>query len=461
MGKVYAIGVARVSTLKQDEKMQIPDIEDYSARKNYDLDAVVPIHGKSAFHGKHLKMLYAVINEHIVNGRCVVLVLWKVDRLSRQGNKAVSKLRSYVEEHGGRIEVAKQEFLNQTGMGAEIAWTALSEVAMEESQIKSDRRKMGHAKSRENGTNIGCPPWGYKSIKLKLTPTELGRKWIPFIFHSSANGKSLRWICNEMNAKNVPTATKKSTAWSDRSIKLIIENPTYFGGRPNRGNMEYDALVTYSEWVAANKALRKRAKLGRGTKRKAPALLRPICGACHGVKRDGCPNGISPMYRTGSGQNMYYVCRGRGSANKSCGTSQVKLPALDARVNEIMSQDTSPHTETRYVVGVDYTAEILRLNNEMSSAAQKADYGKVQELMDKVKSLKTAQDDADNDDDPGYCEVDTGMTEGAYWQTLDDAGKREELLHWDVIAWVDPAGDLMVKVEKHKPVQKTSKELAA
>lgn len=449
----HAIAIARVSSGKQREEDQTPALVSYAEGKNYILDAVVPINGKSAFHGRHLKQVLKAIDEYVRQGNASVVIFRDVDRSSRQGAQATFDLRGEIIRAGGRMEFSGQEYLNDQRT-QEMLLGLLATAAREESETKSRRTLQGNAASAERGEATGKPPWGYEfgtvDGKRILTPTALGRIWIPRIYNLCAEGKSLRYLRDLLSAEEIPSPGK-ATAWSISTLTRLIANPSYKGDRRGRGNMEYEALVSAELWGQANTALQGRDHGGgRGPINGEPAFAKPYCGECWGVLRDGAalnvqgddgivrltPTGKSPMYRTSKFYNgkryTYYTCRGHGPASKGCGARNIPEATLDQAIDKTMAADTRIHWVFEFVPGDDNAERLAKLNDAIALAGREMDYTRVAQLAAEAEELRK-QPHRRGRTEKRY----TGMTVGQNWQTLTPAEKREELLKWEVIAWPD------------------------
>lgn len=84
MAKEHAIAIARVSSGEQHEEDQTPGMVAYAERKGYVLDDIVPVHGRSAFHGKHVKYVLEAVDKHVKRGQATVVIFRHVDRSHRQ-----------------------------------------------------------------------------------------------------------------------------------------------------------------------------------------------------------------------------------------------------------------------------------------------------------------------------------------------------------------------------------------
>jgi DNA invertase Pin-like site-specific DNA recombinase len=428
----HAIAIARVSAGKQREEDQRPGLVKFAEAQRYELDAVVEIHGRSAFHGKHLKQVRKAIEEHIRHGEATVVIFRDVDRSSRQGAQATYDLRGEIIRAGGRMEFSGQEYLNDQ-RNQDMLLGILATSAREESETKSRRKLQGNEVRAARGEVNGRPAWGY-DLKLVngrqiLVPNELGRTWIPVIFEAVVDGKSLRAV--QTMLAGVPSP-QGNGAWNEATIRRLIASPTYYGGRVGKGNMEYEALVSVELWQQANEAVKARIKRGRGTTEREPAMLRPICGACYGVERAGAPNGKSPMYRRSRFGHDYYVCSGQGPARKSCGTKNIPCDQLDAAVNRAMAKLQGPHYELAWIAGDDKAQRLADINEKIAATAKGGRYDLIPAL-----SAEAADISSQPVRKARTVKRKSGMTEGQHWATLDLAGKRDELSAWEIIAYPD------------------------
>lgn len=444
----HAIAVARVSTLKQREEDQRPGLRKYVNGKGYELDAMIEIHGQSAFRGKHLKQLHKAVDDYVSNGEATVVVLRDVDRSSRQGVYEGYRLILKIMDAGARVEFAApdQQFLNDQPEMLGIYF----KMAQAESEVKRERRLQGMTVKREKGELNGRVPWGYDpvfdasgKIRINITPNELGRRWVKVIYESVVDGKSLRTI--QTMLRGVPSP-QRNGVWNEATIRRLIERPTYYGGRVGRGNMEYEALISYELWRQANDAIKARAKLGRSTTKLPPTLARPICGACYGIMREGAaknvknedgtstlvPDGRSPMYRTSHFGHDYYACKGHGPVRKGCGTKVIPIPLLDKEINRVMATQQRPHYEKVWIPGDDRAQQLADIDAEINAAMSGNHYELLTGLSEKAadiirQPIRKAR----------IGKRPSGMTVGQHWETLDLDGKRDELTNWEIIAYPD------------------------
>lgn len=373
----------RVSTKKQDETTQVPDVTDWEQAHGYDVTAEYVIRGYSAYKGnKNFDAAWEQVLADFRSGKITVLVVWKTDRIDRK--LQTFKMLEEVADLGGRVEFVTQPHLNQlTTMVDRIALYVQQEIAHEESKVKADRIRAKQQSVYANNGLWGKPPFGYSVVRRTdgyktLEPNDVGRRFIPQIFERIANGDSLRDVARWLDSAGVKPVSeadrngKPVTQWSPQSVRGIIRNRTYAGQRKahetikkvtedekgkqvetvtvRRGKgttrMEgIEPLVTAKLWETANARLDSTPRGKRGTVKHPPALLTSAveCGNCGGR-----------VYRIFSGHGKwrtpYYRCAGQPPQQKGCGMV-IRLTLLDSIVNEAIMDNDRPAMEHRLIPG--------------------------------------------------------------------------------------------------------------
>jgi DNA invertase Pin-like site-specific DNA recombinase len=438
----YALLIPRVSTVKQHEEDQTPGLQAYAERMGYQVPpaCIVPVHGRSAFHGRHVKFIMAAVDAHVRNGSCSVVIFRHVDRSSREGVFKGFALLNRIMEAGARIEFSGQEFLNNNP-----GWIGpLFELAKEESEIKRDRALQGNQKSRVSGKFIGRVPWGYEPVDVNgkpvgenvkrygIIPSAQGQVWVPIIFKLAEEGKSLTFIAEFLKAHGVESPTR-NRLWNPTGVRSILGNTVYHGLMTGNPNLEFEPLVKVGNYKRANAAILQRAhKVGRSTVKNEPPFVKPVCMDCYGQRREGAPSGESPMYtwrRTDKwGTWAYYRCAGHGPARKSCGARQIPMNELDAQIDEMMANNTRPHETVLYVPGDDNDERRELITEKIKAATEVGDY----ELL--IQLSREAMEIGPSERKATTRTVETQISIGDHWKTLSPAEKRDELARWTVLA---------------------------
>ena len=424
----------RVSTGRQDEGMQVPDVERWEAEHNYDVRRVYTVHGGSAFKGnKKFDDEWARVIRDISHGVVTVLVMWKTDRIDR-------KLQTYqmikeVVDAGGRVEFVTQPHLNDLStMGGRVALKVQEEIAHEESRTKSDRAIMTRDNLRAAGSITSRPPFGYVVVgERKAKRFEVVEELRPIIvelFNRCIAGDSLETIARWLDSERIPTT--RGGKWSKPTIKDIINNRAYMGYIQDNSGKTIGtclAIIDAAVWKSANGKLHSRPKRGPNqTMNKALCTGSLFCPQC-GID--------SPMYRIQGGRAnnriFYYRCAGRGAQAKGCG-NMVRLEDVDAIVEEAMSEDDSAIMERKYIPGHNHDAEIAdvdyRITQLSPEGLTRAAYmEKLQALWDEKEAYAEMPFVADR-----WEWVDTGQTIASKWAASDNDGKREMLKEWHITA---------------------------
>jgi len=176
------------------------------------------------------------------------------------------------------------------------------------------------------------------------------------------------------------------------------------------------------------------------------ALLRPVCGQCFGIKRDGCTDGISPMYRMWRGPRRQrvavYRCFGHGPQRSGCG-AEILVDELDRAVIVLLSVDMRKHTELVFVAGDDRAEQISRLHDQAADAMRQGDY---------ERSIQCMKDAAELEKQPSarphWDEVERDITRGQHFASLDTDARREYLAKWRPVARVED-GQVLIDLDAY------------
>jgi DNA invertase Pin-like site-specific DNA recombinase len=429
----------RVSTKKQEEASQIPDVQAWEQSHGYDVQAEYVVHGASAFHGnRKFDETWQRVLKDIRNGKVTVLVVWKQDRLDRK--LATFKMLEQVVEAGGRVEFVTQPHLNDlTTMAGRMALKLQEEIAHEESRTKSDRIRAMQANVRANDGLLSRPPFGYASEGDKynryLVPTPLGLKYVPEIFARCIAGQSLITIAKWLDSEGIKT--DQGRKWSNGSIRHIINNQTYMGYRADRNGKvigKCEAIIDAATFKRANDALSSRPKRG--------AILAENRALCSGILY--CPKCGSPMYRLrcrmnrGTTHEYFYRCAGQGAQRKGCG-NMVRLDVVDSVINDLMANSNEQITRRVFVPGHNHDAQIADVNfrikqldpEAMSDAEYDSALAALRQERDSYKSMPAVPDSWD--------EVPTGETYSGKWARLDRHGRNDWMREDEIRVCVAPA----------------------
>ena len=364
-------------------------------------------------------------------GRINVLVVRNTDRIDR--TESLGQILKLAEASGGRIESVTEPWLaDLSGLGGKVMTGVTEWINAEYSRKLSVNVKDAQARLRLLGSYAGGePPYGYAVAVL-----EDGRKTlvhvpgeaeaVKMIFALAAEGLSLRKIAKALDAAGIAAPGAKG-AWPERTIGKMIPNAVYRGVVSHKGAayMTVEGIVTASEFLAANQALRARLRgPGRGGGRPSGALLKPVCGRCG-----------APMYKWAK----RYRCAGIGpngnsTQRRGCGVT-ILIEELDGEVlEEFLEYDEPEILETR-IPGVDHLDEIAAVQLAVRDLDVMADDydDRHAELMKELRRLKSLPVMPAK-----ITTMPTGRTEGDAFKAMDFGERQAFIRLWTLT--VHPEG---------------------
>ncbi len=155
----------RVSTAEQDIDNQLVVLKEWAAGRGFD---VVEIYQEeeSAWRRGHQRDLARLISD-ARSGRFKIVLVWALDRLSREGSLAIMTLVHRLGQYGVRVLSYQEPWTEAPGELAELLYAIAGWVARMESQRISERTRAGLARSRADGKIVGRPPGSRDKKKRK------------------------------------------------------------------------------------------------------------------------------------------------------------------------------------------------------------------------------------------------------------------------------------------------------
>ena len=457
----------RVSSGKQDEANQVPDLEKHCAGR-YTIARRYTVHGKSASKGKqqaYLDQMLADMRAGIIK----VLVVWHSDRLERREGKPHTSplldLLAEVAEAGGRVESVQEPTLGQLDFGGQVLTFITGLVNHEKSAHLAEQVGIAFDAIKANGALDGRPPWGFTTAGEKynrtLVPTPEGIKYAPEIYERIARGDTLAAVARWLEAEGVRPAGiasersehGKTGQWWPKTVSQLIRNPVYMGfrceleynattrtGKPKftgYGKVLHrcDAVVDAGLWKRANDRLDAAPKNGPRLAQRAMLTSVLTCPLCSWLVTTHQP--VSPMYRTGSTTTHkdgskevrhYYRCTGQGPARKGCG-NMVPVELADAMVCWIAENTLcwEKVTETVFTPGHNHEPELEAIRFELDHLASRhlpwaeedAERARLRAEYDRLDALEATPD--------SWEEKTLETTYADLWAALESAGRNEWL----------------------------------
>ena len=143
----------RVSSTEQEMANQLPALEDYAQRRSFEVVGIYS-ENETAWKAGHQAELARLI-EDARKGKFEVVLVWALDRLSREGPLAILSLVDKLKRYGVKVISYQESWTEAPGELADILYAITGWVARMESQRRSERTKAGLERARLEGKPIG------------------------------------------------------------------------------------------------------------------------------------------------------------------------------------------------------------------------------------------------------------------------------------------------------------------
>jgi DNA invertase Pin-like site-specific DNA recombinase len=147
----------RVSTTDQDSDNQAPDIAQFTAHHGYDVRATFRVDDSAWKNGggpEYRAALDALLND-AWRGEFTVLVVWALDRITRNGPEDALRLIRRLRECGCVLVSVKEPWLNGSPEVTDLLVAFAGWMAERESARRSERIRAGLARRAAEGRPIG------------------------------------------------------------------------------------------------------------------------------------------------------------------------------------------------------------------------------------------------------------------------------------------------------------------
>ena len=153
-----------VSTGEQDTKNQSAVLIDWATQRSYEVFKVYT-EEESAWRNGHQRELAKLIVD-ARRRKFQAVMVWALDRLSREGALAILSLVNKLSSCGVKVLSYQESWAEAPGELAELLYALTCWVARMESQRRSERTKAGLARVKAQGKRLGRPP-GSKDKRLR------------------------------------------------------------------------------------------------------------------------------------------------------------------------------------------------------------------------------------------------------------------------------------------------------
>jgi putative DNA-invertase from lambdoid prophage Rac len=156
----------RVSDPSQTTSNQILQLTSWAESRGWGTPVVYE-ETESAWKAGHQKVLAALL-EDARKGKFDTLLVWALDRLSREGSLAILSLIHRLKSFGVKVISFQESWTEAPGELAEVLYAIAGWVARMESQRRSERTKAGLDRLRRAGKKLGRPRGARDKKKRKV-----------------------------------------------------------------------------------------------------------------------------------------------------------------------------------------------------------------------------------------------------------------------------------------------------
>ena len=240
----------------------------------------------------------------IENGEVDVVVVYKIDRLSRSLGDFTDLSKLFERHNVSFVSVTQQ--IDTSNAAGRMMLNILMSFAQFEREMTSDRIRDKIYATRKKGLwSGGMIPFGYKTVDKRLVPDPVTAPVVRHVFARYAESASAKLVASELQKKFGPRTfgSKKGGAptWRMMHVYRILRNPVYKGELLHRATGEifhglHEPLVDAALWEDCRRILDESAGLQPSAHRETVAILKGLvrCGHCGGamapvftVKRKG------------------------------------------------------------------------------------------------------------------------------------------------------------------------------
>ena len=266
-------------------------------------------------------------------GRLEVVVVYKVDRLSRSLLDFAQVMERFTARGVAFVSVT-QNFSTVDAMGRLTLNMLMSFAEFEREMITERIRDKVSAMRRKGHWTGGMVPFGYKVYEkqLKVLPEEAD--WVRWLFRTYQEGRSVLDLVETLNAQQVPFKSRlkpKPNPWSKDAVLRVLRNRLYVGVIASRGTWypgQHEALVAEADFARVQTRLARPSQGLKGRFRNPHYLVRGTlrCGGCGAALTSGSTQKGGRVYR-------YYRCTTRDKKGRqACPTRQLPAEAIETFV---------------------------------------------------------------------------------------------------------------------------------
>ncbi len=295
--------------------------------------------------------------EDIRNGLIDIVVVYKIDRLSRSIYDFAALSKTF-DQYGVAFCSVTQE-INTTTSSGRMMLNILVTFAQYEREIIAERIRDKMAASKKKGKWVGgTVPFGYMVEDKLLVEEPKEAEIVRWIFHQYQHLVTAREIAAELNESN--RLFRGNKQWNLRHVFRILKNRIYIGEIAYKGENyqgEHKPIIEKKQWDIVQSILSASDpdKRLRTQKQKTTAILKGIarCGHCGGA--------LGPTYaNNGFKRYLYYICNQDQRRPRSiCPVRRVSAPAIEDIVLEQLRRVLQTKSAQEILIKMGFSQETV------------------------------------------------------------------------------------------------------
>lgn len=233
-----AVGYLRVSTEEQAATGHGLDTQEKAVRafaesQGYELVEVLTDAGVSGATKPAERPAFGQVVTLAEAGALDVLLVAKIDRLSRDIRHAMTTVSDLAEQHEVAFRSVTESVIDTSNPMGRTFFAIFAGMAENERFVIRDRTAGGRvAKAGKGGFAGGKAPYGYeKDLQGGLRVVEDQAKVVRRIYRERRQRRTLQAIAGGLNADRIPSPS--GGEWQVSSVSYLLDNPKY------RGAVEY------------------------------------------------------------------------------------------------------------------------------------------------------------------------------------------------------------------------------
>ena len=366
----------RVSNSDQHIANQRLALNALCERRDYIVDREYVAEGVSAWTGEQRVLLNEVLVDARAN-RFDVLVVWALDRVTREGPGETLQIAEEFRQAGVKIVSLQEPWVEDEGDTRDLFISVVGWSSRQESNRRSERNRLAHARMLAEGKwGQGIPPLGYSrgpEGKLVIEPGEAEIVELIFDLYTM-NRMGMRQIKRELEQRGHRTR-KGRTFWVPSVIDRILKDLVYTG--THSSGVPAPVIIDDETWQLAQETRASNHHLKTGYTHRYALQGRAAC-ECGGRIRVEHPG-------RGRGQAIYF-CNNRYASSYSvmkggdrCVVPRRRVDQVELELHRQLKDVTND--PAKLIVMVERS--ITRIEDQLASTYD--DYAGVKSELDEVK----------------------------------------------------------------------------